>query len=158
MIFESLFSRFCFPKASQNGAKSLKKSSKNVFRCLIRFFLDFNAYFDDLKPRKHAFGLSKTEVFHISAFSDLGCIWLTKTIQNEIQKLLESMKNAIQKNVKKKISKFHDFDGFWSPKWSPKNITNSFWFRHRRKIAPGWLPDLIFHAFGSLFGWFLSLF
>ena len=75
----------------------------------MRFFLDLNAYFDGLKPRKHVFGLSKTEVFQISAFSDLGSIWPPKTIQNEDQKPLESIKNAIQKNIEKQMPKNVDF-------------------------------------------------
>ena len=37
-IFESLCSRFCLPKASQNGAKNLKKSSQTAFLFWIRFF------------------------------------------------------------------------------------------------------------------------
>jgi len=82
-----------------DGAQSLKKSSKNAFRFRMRFFLDLNVYFNGLKPRKHVFGLSKTEVFQISAFSDLGSIWPPKTIQNEVRKPFESIQNSIQKNV-----------------------------------------------------------
>ena len=43
-ISESLFSRFCLPKASQNGAKNLKKSSQNIFLFWIRFFIDVHAF------------------------------------------------------------------------------------------------------------------
>ncbi len=60
LISGSLFSSFCLPKASQNGAKNLKKSSQNAFLFWIRFLIDCHAFFDGLKPRKHAFYWSKT--------------------------------------------------------------------------------------------------